>query len=81
MPKGTPLYRIARDQLLSLGIWRLRIAEQFNKRIEPEDPFIASQRMASQFIPYIDAYIDQGGRFVLGELGQQDADDLSLIHI
>jgi len=75
MPKGTPLYRIARDQLLSLGMWRLRIAEQFNKRIEPEDPFIASQRMASQFIPYIDAYIDQGGRFVLGELGQQNADD------
>jgi SPP1 gp7 family putative phage head morphogenesis protein len=75
MPKGEPLYRIARDSLLSLGMWRLRITEQFAKRIEPEDPFLASKKMASQFIPYIDTYIDQGGRFILGELGQQDADE------
>jgi SPP1 gp7 family putative phage head morphogenesis protein len=74
MPKGAPLYRIARESLLSLGMWRLRIAEQFTKRIEPEDPFLSAQKMASQFIPYVDAYIDQGGRFVLTELGQQDAD-------
>jgi len=74
MPSGAPLYRIARDHLMSLGMWRIRIAEQFTKRIEPEDPFQAAQKMASQFIPYIDAYIDQAGRFVLTELGQQDAD-------
>jgi hypothetical protein len=64
MPKGAPLYRIARESLLSLGRWRLEIARQFTFRkdvagIPPEqDPFMAASNMASQFIPYVDAYID-----------------------
>jgi SPP1 gp7 family putative phage head morphogenesis protein len=80
MPTGAPLYRIARESLLSLGRWRLEIARQFSFRkdvagIPPEqDPFMAASNMATQFIPYVDAYIDQGGRFVLNSLGQEDAD-------
>jgi hypothetical protein len=71
------LYRIARDVLLAVGNWQLRTYAEFAKRkaLEPMDPFMAGSYMASQFIPYINAYVDQGGQFARAEMGLQDADD------
>lgn len=61
----------------AVGQWQIRMASQFGflKSVEPLDPFMASRSMASQFIPYIDAYVDAGGKFARSELGLQDADD------
>ena len=75
MPIGTPLYRIARDQLQALGMWQIRIMEQFAKSLEPSDPFLTAQNMAAQFIPYINSYIDQGAKFAQAELGLDPAED------
>ena len=75
MPAGTPLYRIAREQLQALGQWQLRALRQYTKAIEPTDPFLTAQNMAAQFIPYLNAYIDQGAQTVRTEMGFQDADD------
>lgn len=80
MPAGQDIYRIARDTFMSLGMWRLGIiAQAFRKDLagipSEQDPFLAAQNMASKFIPYIDGYIDMGGRFALASLGQQPADD------
>lgn len=78
VPKGRPLERIARDALQALGVWQLRFFEQvvgIQKQIDPIDPLITAQKMAAAFIPYIDSYIDEGGRTLLAELGQQSAGD------
>jgi hypothetical protein len=76
MPTGAPLYRIARDILAGLGKWQLRALEQYAKKaIDPIDPFMAAQNMASQFIPYINSYLDQGANVARTEMGLQPADD------
>lgn len=79
MPAGEELYRIARDVLIAAG--RQYAQSWFpdlypaKKELEPVDPLVAANIMAARFIPYINAYIDQGGQVVTTELGQQLADD------
>lgn len=76
VPTGAPLYRIARDALRAVGIWQLRIySEAMQKAVDPLDPFMAAQNMAAQFIPFIEAYVDQGAQFARSEIGLQDADE------
>lgn len=76
VPNGAPLYRIARDVLRAVGTWNLRVyAEAARKAIDPMDPFMAAQNMAAQFIPYLNAYVDQGGREIRAEMGLQDANE------
>ena len=79
MPTGEELYRIAREVLLAAGkqyaqSWYSDLYPA-KKELEPVDPLVAANLMASRFIPYIDAYVDEGGQVVLAELGQQLADD------
>lgn len=79
MPTGEELYRVAREVLLAAGrqyaqSWYSDLYPA-KKELEPVDPLVAANLMAARFIPYIDAYVDEGGQVVLAELGQQLADD------
>ena len=80
MPSGEPLYRIARDILQAIGKWQVRNLREFAriKAVDPLDPLMAAQNMTAQFIPYIEAYIDQGANHVFTEMSLQPADDWAI---
>ncbi len=74
MPSGTELERIARRILAELGNNVAKPWLAIYDRKKEADPFTAPIDMAAQFIPVIEAWIDESGRSFLVSLGQQDAD-------
>jgi hypothetical protein len=74
MPSGTELERIARRILTELGNNVAKPWLAIYDRKKEADPFTAPIDMAAQFIPVIEAWIDESGRSFLVSLGQQDAD-------
>ena len=74
MPSGTELERIARRILTELGNNVAKPWLAIYDRKKEADPFTAPIDMAAEFIPIIEAWIDESGRSFLVSLGQQDAD-------
>ena len=77
MPSGEPLYKIARDVLQAVGRQKLREFMPYlrAKELDPMPILDGALTMGARFIPYINSYIDEGGRVALAELDQQDASD------
>lgn len=79
MPTGVELDSIANEVLKSVGrnqveTWYPDLLKK-RKALGPIDPVNGALVMASRFIPFVSAYLDQGGKAVLAEIGQQDASD------